>query len=382
MKKVLMLASVASMIDLFNMNNIQILLDLNYEVEVACNFREGSITSNTRVNEFRNELKSLGIKTYDVPIPRNIHKVKEMVKSYKIIKGILESDRYDILHCHSPIGGAISRLAARNFRKYGLKIIYTAHGFHFYKGSPWKSWLLFYPIEKYLSKYTDCLITINNEDFLLANRKFRDTNVVYIPGIGITIDKFKRTINDNLTKDEFKMVSVGQLSYRKNHKSVIKALALLKKEMDITKINYIICGLGELEDDLIRMIKDFDLVDNIHLVGFQQDIPKYLKSSDCFVFPSRQEGLPVSLMEAMAVPLPIICTDIRGNRDLVKNNEGGLLVEPDDIEGFKNSIKELFTNRNLRKQFEEFNAKTINQYSSLYINNLMKQIYEDVIKNN
>ena len=190
MKKALMLSSVASMIDQFNMENIKILKNLGYEVHVLANFSFGNTTSDERTKEFKEELENMGIKVYNVPIPRKITAIKEMISSYKKIKKVCSENNYDILHCHSPIGGVLARFAFKDFRKKGGKLIYTAHGFHFFKGAPIKNWIIFYPIEKFCSRYTDCLITINKEDYKRA-KNFKAKEVKYVPGIGIDTKKIK-----------------------------------------------------------------------------------------------------------------------------------------------------------------------------------------------
>lgn len=170
-KRALQLASVASMIDLFNTDNINILRLHGYTVDVATNFKKGSITSQDRVDEYRNELKDQGIGTYQIPIPRSIKKINNIIKSYKLVKKLVEEKEYQIVHCHSPIGGVICRLACKKSRKvFGTKVIYTAHGFHFFAGASKLAWVLYYPVEKWCSKYTDILITINQEDFYNAKK--------------------------------------------------------------------------------------------------------------------------------------------------------------------------------------------------------------------
>ena len=190
-KKALMYASVASMIDLFNMDNIHILQSLGFQVDVACNFKNGSITSNERVEELKKELRELGVNIHDIPIPRSMFKINDILKSLILTKRLYNNNNYQFVLCHSQIGGVVSRLAAITYRKLGLKVIYTAHGFHFFKGAPLKNWILFYPIEKICSNWTDVLITINNEDFNIANDKFKANNVIYVPGIGVHVDEIQ-----------------------------------------------------------------------------------------------------------------------------------------------------------------------------------------------
>ena len=186
MKKALMLASVASMIEQFNMNNIKILQQLGYEVEVAANFTDGGTLDHNRLEEFKKELDEKKIKYIDIPFERSPFSVKN-IKAYRLIKKLIKEENYELIHVHSPVGSVLGRLAAR---KTNAKVIYTAHGFHFFKGAPLKYWLMFYPIEKWLSKYTDILITINKEDYEIAKKKFKAKNIQLVHGIGVDKNRF------------------------------------------------------------------------------------------------------------------------------------------------------------------------------------------------
>ena len=188
--RALILASVASMIDQFNMQNIQLLLDNGYAVDVACNCKVGNSISDERVQDLIKRLSEKEVSVIDVPIPREITNVKEIIKSLKQVKKMCDENHYNLLHCHSPIGSVVARLAAKNARKHGTKVIYTAHGFHFYKGAPKINWLIFYPIEKFFSRLTDVLITINKEDYAFANKHMNARQIEYIPGVGVNTEKF------------------------------------------------------------------------------------------------------------------------------------------------------------------------------------------------
>lgn len=377
-KRALMLASVASMIDLFNMDNIKILKDLGYKVDVACNFEEGSITSQERVNEFRKELEENGIHTYQLPIPRSVSKVKQIFDSYKLTKKLVEKNKYQIVHCHSPIGGVICRLACRKARKYGTKVIYTAHGFHFYKGASKKAWMIFYPVEKFCSKYTDILITINKEDYNRA-KKFKAKKIEYVPGIGIhtkelqetEVDKAAKRQELGLTEEDFVIMSTGQLSIRKNHEVIIRALAKINEQ----NVKYLIVGFGELENYLKNLAKELNIEDRIVFAGYRNDVKEILHAVDAFAFPSLQEGLPVSLMEAMAVGLPIVCSNIRGNVDLIENNINGYLYRNDDIEGFAEGINKLVNNSS---DMSRNNLMKIRKFDIAFVGESMKKIYINI----
>lgn len=378
--KALILASVASMIDLFNRDNINILLKLGYDVEVATNFEFGSITSSKRVNEYKQELIDKGIKVYNIPIPRNINMIKEIISSYRMLKKLVNKREYAVVHCHSPIGGVICRLACKNVRKkYATKVIYTAHGFHFFKGASKKNWMLFYPTEYFCSYYTDVLITINKEDYNSA-KKFHAKKVEYVPGIGIHTNEFRNiSINRNklreefgFSDDDFIFMSTGQISVRKNHEVIIRALA----KIDNSKVKYLIVGFGELETKLKKLVSELELNSRVVFAGYRDDVKEILHVVDAYAFPSLQEGLPASLMEAMSVGLPVVCSRIRGNVDLIENGKGGLIYDCKDIEGFAEGMKKI--SEGLGNEMGINNIETMKKFDASVVNEIMEKIYREV----
>lgn len=381
MKKALMMASVASMIDLFNMDNIKILKDLGYDVEVACNFEYGSITSQDRVDEFKEELIIDNFKVHHLPVPRSIFAIRDIVKSYKMMNKLCDENNYEVVHCHSPIGGIVARLACRKARKKGTKVIYTAHGFHFFKGAPLKNWMIYYIAERITAKFTDLLITINKEDYENA-QQFNIKKIEYVPGIGIDVNKISNVKIDrnlkrsefNLNEDDFLLFTAGQLSKRKNHEVLIKALAEIKN----TNVKLLICGLGELETYLKELIATLGLEDRVILAGYRKDVIELLQAADCFVFPSLQEGLPVALMEAMAAGLPIVCSNIRGNVDLIEHGINGYLVLPENSLGFAENIGKIITNNKVRKEMNRINLEVAKKYDKKIIREKMQNIYKNI----
>ncbi|MFQ6793622.1 MAG: glycosyltransferase family 4 protein [Thomasclavelia sp.] len=384
MKKALELASVASMIDLFNMDNIEILKELGYQVDVACNFDFGSITSDDRVGEFKAELINDGIGVYNIPIPRSIFKINKIVKSYKMVKQLCKKNEYKIIHCHSPIGGVIARLAVRKFRKKGTRVVYTAHGFHFYDGAPLRNWLIFYPIEKFCSKFTDCIITINHEDYNRAKKKFHAGLVKYVPGIGVHVDEIQNQKVDKiklkkklgLNEIDFVIMSIGQISTRKNQKCIIEALSYIKNE----NIKYVIVGFGELELELKDLVKKLKLENRVIFAGYRKDAKALLHCADLFAFPSLQEGLPASLMEAMAVGLPVIASKIRGNSDLIMNGKNGFLYDCYDVRAFSQGIEKIYENKKLQKNMRNQNLSVIKNFDYIKVQKIMKKLFNEVIK--
>ena len=254
---------------------------------------------------------------------------KQTLVAYRQLRGLFAHERFDIVHTHTPVGSVLTRLAARDARKSGTKVIYTAHGFHFYRGAPPVDWLLWYPVERVMSCFTDVLITINREDFERA-RRFAHCRVEYVPGVGIDLSKFA-TAGDReakraelgITPGNFAVLSVGDLIPRKNQCAIVRALALLPDDVQL-----VICGEGPEREKLVALADDLGVAERVALLGFRDDIAQIMHACDCLVFPSLQEGLPVTVMEAMASGLPVIVSAIRGiYPDLVANNDTGLLIE-------------------------------------------------------
>lgn len=310
---------------------------------------------------------------YDLPFERSPIKLNNF-KTYRRLKQIIDSNHFDIIHCHTPMGGALTRLAARSQRRKHTTVIYTAHGFHFYKGAPIVNWLLYYPVERVLARFTDVLITINNEDYNRA-QKFKAKIIKYIPGVGIDVKRYKEVQPNKLEKlkeigvpeDSFVALSVGELNSNKNQEVIIRAIAKLCNP----NIYYILCGEGENEEYLKGLAKELGIEQQVLLLGFRNDIAEISKASDIFVFPSFREGLSLSLMEAMSSGLPVVCSKIRGNIDLIQDGKGGYLVDSSNIDGFRECIEKLIIDEDTRKMFGNFNQNYIGKFS---IDNVKKQL--------
>jgi glycosyltransferase involved in cell wall biosynthesis len=343
---------------------------MGHKIDIATKFNR-KISSN---------LESLVTNTYDIDFQRSPINQRN-IGAYQNLKDILVKNNYNFIHTHTPVASVLSRLAARNLDE--TKVIYTAHGFHFFEGAPLRNWLIYYPIEKTLSKFTDLLITINKEDYKLASRKFHSDKVEFVPGIGIDIAEFKNTsinISDklnelNLDKNKRVLLSIGELNKNKNHQTVIKAL----KELDTKDFYYLICGRGSEKDNLIELINDLNLNENVKLLGYRNDINEILQLADIYIHPSFREGLPVSVMEAMASSLPVICSNIRGNKDLIEQNKGGYLVNPNSEIEFNKKINELLNNQHLAENMGEYNASKISDYSIDNVLQQMEKIYKEMI---
>ncbi|MDD6479319.1 MAG: glycosyltransferase [Oscillospiraceae bacterium] len=297
-------------------------------------------------------------------------------RAIKQIRQIVIENGYDIVHCHTPLAAAATRLACRPLRKKGLKVFYTAHGFHFYKGAPIKNWLIFYPIEKICSYFTDVLITINKEDYDLAKRKFRAKKTEHVEGVGIDLSEFGRNSffreqkreELGIPEDAKLLLSVGELNENKNHETVIKAI----KDFGVY---YIIAGEGALHEHLQKLIDEQDLTDKVKLLGYRDDVSELYSAADIFVFPSFREGLSVALMEAMASGLLCAVSKIRGNVDLIDYN-GGSYFNPTDAESCKLAIEDLMKKDCI--SICKYNAEKIKTFSRDNIVKKMKKMYYEL----
>ena len=271
---------------------------------------------------------------YDIPFERMPWKPKN-ITAYRMLKKIIDEGEYDIIHCHTPVGAMIARLAALGARKKGTKVIYTAHGFHFFKGAPLLNWLLFFPVEWLLAPVTDVLITINLEDHARAKRLMKAKRIEYVPGIGIDTGKFradpemyrKKRQELGFREEDFLILTVAEMTKNKNHITHLQALALLKNKPDFANMHYLIVGRGEEWPHLEQSARELGIADHVHFLGYRTDAPDFYRCSDLFLFMTFREGLSVALMEAMGSGLPILCSRIRGNTDLVDNGVSGMFPE-------------------------------------------------------
>ncbi|MBE6607648.1 MAG: glycosyltransferase family 4 protein [Ruminococcaceae bacterium] len=359
--KILYVTTVGATMTFFN-KFIEELIQCGHTVDIATN------ESHSKVPACYHKF---GCKIYQIDTSRSPLN-KGNFTAIKQIKRIVRENKYDIVHCHTPLAAMCTRLACEKLRKNGVKVIYTAHGFHFYKGAPLKNWLVYYPIEKLCSHFTDVLITMNNEDYALAEKKMKAKRVEYVPGVGVDIEKFSKQTIDKTAKrrelgipeDAVVLLSVGELIVRKNHETVIRAVSSMGAY-------YLIAGEGRLDKHLQAVINTLGVSDKVKLLGHRDDVKELYEMADVFVFPSFQEGLPVSVMEAMASGLPIVCSNIRGNVDLI-DEKGGVLFNPHDVNDCKYALEKFrFSNP---KEMGEYNREKVKAFSLKRVNDQMSVI--------
>lgn len=312
---------------------------------------------------------------------------KSNITAYKQIKKLISDENIDFIHCNTPIGGLIGRLAGKKCKV--KKVIYQAHGFHFYKGAPKKNWLIYHTIEKWLARYTDAIITINKEDFEFAKtlKLKKGGKVYYVPGVGINTKEFS-VMNDisktekrkelGIPEDAVLLISAGELNQNKNNSVVLDAIAKTKND----NIHYILCGVGPLEQQLKDQAKELNIADRVHFLGYRTDIKELFATADAFVMSSFREGLSRSIMEAMASGLPCVASKIRGNVDLIVEGEGGYLCSPTNSDEFAKAIAELTEDANLRKKMSQYNLERIKEFDISVVEKEIRNIYNEVFGSN
>ena len=369
MKKVLFVASIKDHIMCFHLPFINYFIDKGYEVHVA-----------TRIDE--NIPKDDRIIWKHIDFCRNPIS-KDNISSFKELLSYMKEHQFDLVHTHTPVASIICRVCAKFTNT--SPVVYTAHGFHFYKGAPLKNWIVYYNIEKLMANITDVIITMNQEDYQRALNKFKRTKVINVNGVGLDIDKYyigqsksievKKSLG--FAEDDFVISYMATLMERKNHKQILEAMKVLVKKYPNIKL--LIGGSGNLENNIREYIVDNGLGNNIVMMGLRDDVAELLNITDLYVSTSYQEGLPRNIMEAMAANLAVVSTDIRGSNDLIKDGVNGLTVKVNDINGTIEAIERLYKDNKLRIDMGNKGRKMIQEYNLDKVLTDMIDIYENVM---
>lgn len=319
---------------------------------------------------------------YEVPFSRFPFSFGN-IKAYIQLKKRINDGDYCLVHCHTPVGGVVARLASRDARKNGLKVVYTAHGFHFYKGAPLINWILYYPIEKILSRYTDALVTINTEDYNNAiSHKFKAKNIYKINGVGVDLSRFKAVNLEEKSQlrrkygysdKEYILIKVAELNVNKSQNFLINQIVELKK--DIPNIKLLLVGTGEYEDKYKELVEKLKIKENVDFLGYRKDVENLYVISDICTSASAREGLPINIIEAMACGLSIVCSVNRGHVELIEDKENGFLYNWCDAGGFRNCIKQLYNDHKMSRNIGEKNSRIVEKYSQQNAISEMSNIY-------
>lgn len=388
-KKALLVTTVSGFVPQFEMNNVRLLQSMGYEVHYAANYDMPSY------GDDNHRLDATGIIRHQIDFVRSPFNLSEW-KVYRQLCSLMKAEQFDLVHCHTPMGGVMARLAAH---ATGTRpVIYTAHGFHFFKGASLANWICYYPIERFLSRFTDQQICINHEDFECARRRFHAHFTDYIPGAGLAFDKLPHMTSEDicLKKKELGLpvnarivLSSGEFIKRKNHKTALRAIAKLIGEFP--DLHYVICGHGKLKEDLKQLTKELGLEGHVSFPGYRKDMLEIYPCADVFVFPSYQEGLPMALLEAMASGLPIVCSDVRGCNDLMEEDfssenhmlsakvkccKGGCMVEKaDDVDAYVEALTWMLKNPKSMESMKQANILRAKDFSMERVSACMERIY-------
>lgn len=369
--KVLLVATVQSHICQFHKPLVAMLHEHGCEVCVAA--RNNLAEKNGLKLDFVEQV-------FDVPFQRSPFSPKNL-GAYKQLKKIIDDGGYDVIHCNTPVGGVLGRLAARKVRKRGTEVFYTAHGFHFYKGAPKKNWLIWYPAEKFMCRYTDKLITITQEDYDLASAKF-STRVERIHGVGANAAKYRKLSEAECvelrhelgyTEDDKLLLCTGELLPNKNQITAIRALKILIKQQPKAKL--LLAGNGPTLAELQAEVVVLGLQNYVEFLGYRTDLERYANIADVIVSCSYREGLPMNIVEGMLLGKPVVASYNRGHRELIAPDVTGYMVPPADANAFAEKIAVLLNDGELADRMGQAGYEKAQLYADTNVRQELQAIY-------
>lgn len=379
-KKVLFVTTISGFLPQFEKNDVSILKEMGFEIHYASNFKNPVYTFSENI--FKDQkilLHHIDIAKNPSKAAVNLHTIRQLIK-------IIDENNIDLVHCHNPMGGVTARIAAAYSRKKPY-VIYTAHGFHFYKGASLISWLLFYSAERFLAHYTDQIITINKEDYLRAKQFHlkKGGSIHQIHSVGVDDCRFaphkeiaaEKRNEIGIPPEAFHIVTAAELNKNKNQKTIIYALAKLRNP----NIHYSICGRGINEVFLKRLTSEKQLSDRVHFLGYRTDMEEILQTADCFAFPSYREGLGVAAIEALLCGVPLIVSDNRGTREYAQEGVNSIICNAKNADDFAAAIHKLCSNPSKREQMARLCRASAEQFTIREVEQTMRQIYQDAASN-
>lgn len=383
-KKALITANMSGFLWKFELNNVRILQELGYEVHYASNINEKGYAFDL------NQMRERGIIFHHIDIARSPFMFKMNLSALKEIIRIIDREKITLLHCHTPVGGLLGRLAGV-LSKNRPRVIYTAHGFHFYKGAPIFNNVVYQLVERVLAHFTDVIILINEEDYMAAKTMHLKKNgrVYLVPGVGIDFSSFKpvSAAEKNVARHKIRIdeeaifvLSVGELNINKNHKTVIMAMnaIIAMKELG-DRVIYGICGDGYFRKDIQEFANNSGVGNKVLFFGYQYDIREYYAAADVTVFPSVREGLGMAGIESLAMGIPVIASDNRGTREYMRDGQNGFVFQAEDVNDCTRCIKRYFhLNPEQKKEMSEQCIKSVQRFSKDITGEIMKGIYSGI----
>ena len=375
MKKRVLITSTELMMIQFLAPHVENLSENGFEIDLACSNVGG------RINEVYTLLEESTKNIFEVNLQRSPLSLSN-IKGYKQLKQIIFENHYDMIWTNEPVMGVATRLAAKNTRKQGTKVLYMCHGFHFFDGAPKANWLIFYPIEKHMAKHCDIIATINREDFQAAER-FKPENARYLHGIGVNTDRLNVVnITGDIRKElgidenDFVVVSVGELNENKNQQVIIRALGQVQDKA----IHYLLCGKGDQLEQLKTLALQLGVAARVHFLGYRTDVISILSKADLFAFPTRREGLGLAALEAMYCGLPLVTSDARGPVDFMENEKTGFICNADDSSTFARAISRIKADSVLRQSMAQYNREKVKPFCLEEVKTEVTDLMNDVLE--
>lgn len=376
--KVLLVATTPSSIDKFDRRNISILRERGCALHVASSFAP---VDHWHRPSFKSELEADGVVVHDVGFARRL-RLTEILRTFDQLRALIDAEKFDVVHVQTPIASAVTRLAILSLHQPRPAVLYTIHGFHFFKGGPLKNWA-FYPLEAYLAKRTDIALTINSEDYLRV-KAMGGKRARYIRGVGVESTEFRPATPDGraylrqqlgVAPDEFVVALVGELNANKNQELMVRSAAALVGAG--RRVTTLLVGSGSCSKQLKELCAELGLEESVRFLGYREDVADILRAADLLVSTSYREGLPVNVIEAMFTGLPCVVTNIRGNRDLVQHGLNGYLLNTRHPDELGRAISQLQDNSNLRARMGHESRRIAMAYEASGIDERMREIYTE-----
>ncbi|KAB2439565.1 glycosyltransferase family 4 protein [Bacillus luti] len=373
MKTVLIVTTVSSTVSAFLMPNIELLISKGYKVEVATNIQN---------EHFVKTLEDNKVVIHHIPFNRNI-KSLENIRAYLKIKDLFKKREYSFVHTHTPIASFLTRLASQ------YRVIYTAHGFHFNEHGSNISNFLYKMVEKIGAKKTNRLIVINKDDYEASKQIICPEKIRFIKGVGVDTAEYNLEVIDRMTQMELKQelgISentkiITHIAEFNDNKRQIDILYAATKLREVYGDNFVILliGRGPNGDYICNKIRELNVDHNVQYLGYRKDINKILSITDVGLLVSLREGLPRSVMEMMTMKVPVVVTNIRGNRDLIQDGYNGFLVDVRAPDQIANKCYEILTNKELAKSFKiNSYKKIVEEYSLQRILGELGEVYKEL----
>jgi glycosyltransferase involved in cell wall biosynthesis len=377
MKRVLMLSDTASLQDMNNRSNLNLLLALDCEIHVGCDFLSGNTTTPSRVLAFRNELTDAGILWHQIDFAASGNPLDIESHDASELEGIIQEYAFDLIHCLTPLTLIrAGKIAAR----YKIPVFFTSYGLPFFKGAAPVQWIRHYPVLKRATRYAEVMICSNQEDYETAEKKLSAKHTYRVPALGLdpyrfrapTVERAQMRDLMEIPQNAVTLITIGALTADKNHAVILKALSRLR----MLELHYVICGSGPRENTLFQLTEHLHLEDRVHFTNYREDVPNMLHACDIFCLPSKREGMGMAALEAMEAGLPLITSNVQGIRDFMEDGITGFLFDPGDVNGFVAGIEALTEDKRLRLQIGEHNRYAVEPFYREHTESIMRQLYQ------